>query len=450
MSLPALLVVLASSGLTSAAGAEKFRAVAVKAVVAMWLSGLICLPIVVTILLKPITRLVRVLQTRDDTLERRKTLASLRQRRDLYSDAAVALSDLDKERTSYVRDVTRRDQKAKDSSKQLAAVLQAMVEGVLAVDGLERIVFANSAACRILELDPVSVGGRLIFECVRSSHVHDAFNDAVRQQEVVTPEFRLSRSDILIKLTASPVTGGGAVLVMEDVTEVRKLETMRRDFVNGVSHELKTPLTVIQACTETLLDGATEEPEAARRFLGQIQQQSERLLQMILGMLQLARVESGQQVLDKEPVDLCDIARRVVAEMNPVVEGSQRTLELTGAEELYILGDYQAIRTVVGNLVDNALKYTAEGGKVRVALTAEQEANVITISDDGIGISVQEQKRVFERFYRVQRDRNRDRGGTGLGLAIVKHLCEAMDAEVTLQSVPGKGSSFEIRFPFED
>jgi len=450
LSFPALLLVLAGSGLADTDGAQHFHSLAVKALLTMWLAGAICVPVMVTILLTPLQRLVQALQSRDDTLERRQTLANLRHRRDLFGEAAIALGQLDNERTNYFRDVTRRDQEAQASSKQLAAVLQAMVEGVLAVDGQDRVVFANSAACRMLELNAASVGGRLIFECVRSSHVHDAFNEAVRQQEAVGLEFRLSRMDILVKLTASPVAGGGAVLVIEDVTGVRKLETMRRDFVNGVSHELKTPLTVIQACTETLLDGAIDDTDAAKHFLGQIQQQSERLLQMILGMLQLARVESGQQVLDSEPVDLCDIVRHIVAEIHPVAEGSQRILEMLGADELYVLGDYQAIRTVVGNLVDNALKYTKEGGKVSVTLTAGDEANVITISDDGIGIPPQEQPRVFERFYRVQRDRNRDRGGTGLGLAIVKHLCEAMGAAVSLESHPGKGSTFQIRFPFDD
>lgn len=448
VSIPALLMILERADVSGSAESATNQPVAVEGIVAMWLTGMVCVPIVAAFILAPMGRLARVMGTRDDSVERRKTLGQLKKRRDIIGDAAIALCKIEEERFGYRQDATLRDQQAQASSKQLAAVLQAMVEGVLAVDGGERILFANSAACRMLELKPGAIENRLIFECIRSTAVHDAFKDAVQQQETVSTEFRLMRNNILVKLMASPVAGGGAVLVLEDVTEVRKLETMRRDFVNGVSHELKTPLTVIQACTETLLDGASEDPDAAKRFLGQIQQQSERLLQMILGMLQLARVESGQQVLDSEPVDLCDIVRHVVAEMNPVVEGSRRTLELLGETELYVLGDYQAIRTVVGNLVDNALKYATEGGTVSVDLRSEDSANIISISDDGIGIPLEDQERIFERFFRVQRDRNRDRGGTGLGLAIVKHLCEAMGAKIKLRSVPGKGSTFEIRFPF--
>lgn len=424
--------------------------IVVEAVLAMWLWGFVSVPIIAAIFISPLQRLADVLKTNDDSVQRRKNLSELRQRRDEISEAAIAVGQIDEDRAKTRANAAQREQQAQESTRQLSAVLQAMVEGVLAVDGTERLMFANTAACTMLEMPPENLQGRLVYDCVRSSNVQEAVREAVGQRAIVNIECRLPRNDALVKLVASPLAGGGAVVVLEDVTEVRKLETMRQDFVNGISHELKTPLTVIQACTETLLDEANDDIDASKRFLGQIQQQAERLLQMILGMLQLARVESGEQVLDKEPVDLFGIARDVVAEMKPVAEGTQRTLQLLGESELFVLGDYQAIRTVIGNLVDNALKYTTEGGNVSVTLAVEDTANLVQISDNGIGIPVEDQNRVFERFFRVQRDRNRDRGGTGLGLAIVKHLCEAMGAEIKLTSDHGKGSKFEIRFAFND
>ena len=239
-------------------------------------------------------------------------------------------------------------------------------------------------------------------------------------------------------------------MVLADVTEVRKLESMRRDFVSGVSHELKTPLTVIQACTETLLDGALADEDAAKRFLRQIEEQSERLLQLILGMLQLARLESGEQVFDEEPVDLYSVADQVIKAMLPVAAGKQISLTLVGEQELFVLADFQAVRTVAGNLIDNALKYTPDGGSVSVELKSDDASNSLIVKDTGVGISETDQKRIFERFYRVERDRNRERGGTGLGLSIVKHLCQAMHADVSLHSAAGKGATIEVRFPFRD
>ena len=283
-----------------------------------------------------------------------------------------------------------------------------------------------------------------------SSAFHETVRESVQQRIQANLEFRLARGNTQIALSASPIPTGGAVLVLDDVTEVRRLETMRRDFVSGVSHELKTPLTVIQACTETLLDGAIEDHSAARQFLQQIEEQSERLLQLILGMLQLARLESGEQVFQQEPVDLAETARQILTAMKPVAEGKQIRISQTGESELFVLADFQAVRTIVGNLVDNALKYTPEGGMVEIAVASDEHAASLKVVDNGVGIPLKEQARVFERFYRVERDRNRERGGTGLGLAIVKHLCHAMHAEIVLDSDIGQGCTITMRFPFQE
>ena len=431
---------------TPAAGLE----LDLRSFVAIWAVGTVCLAFTAANVVRPVGLLTQALQAREDSRQRRDVMNRLTARNDEPGDAARALARIDAERSVDHQNIEERQQQVRLSATQLSAVLQAMEEGVLAVAADERVLFANKAAGRLLNLDPVAIEGRMVFECLRISHVHEAVKEAITAAESVSVEFRLPRSEIMVAMVASPLATGGVVLVLVNVTEVRRMESMRRDFVSGVSHELKTPLTVIQACTETLLDGAIDEPETAKRFLGQIEQQSERLLQLILGMLQLARVESGQQLLDDEPVDVFNIADDVVAEMRPVAEGKRIALDLAGEKELFVLGDYQAIRTIVGNLVDNALKYTNEGGEVRVVLQTDTSGNSLCVTDTGVGISQTDQERVFERFYRVERDRNRERGGTGLGLAIVKHLSQSMGAEVNLTSTPGKGSSISIRFPFRE
>ena len=167
-------------------------------------------------------------------------------------------------------------------------------------------------------------------------------------------------------------------------------------------------------------------------------------------MLQLARLESGEQVFEEEPIDLFAVADQVIKAMMPVAEGKHIKLSLVGETELFVLADFQAIRTVAGNLIDNAIKYTPEGGSVTVHLVAAEDANVLRVVDTGVGIAEKDQKRIFERFYRVERDRNRERGGTGLGLSIVKHLCQAMHADVSLKSAAGKGATIEVRFPVSE
>lgn len=416
----------------------------------VWLCMTFCAGVAIAVALGPAQRLFRVLQLPYESAEHRELLAILQNQSDDVGDAACALAKRDAERLRQLQDVNQLVKHSQSTATQLSAMMQAMVEGVIAVDSDERILFANRVACEMLEIDASTIQKRRIFECLRVRHVQETLQEALLQGEPATVEFRLRRNDAQVILVASPIPGSGAVLVLHDVTEVRRLESMRRDFVSSVSHELKTPLTVIQACTETLLDGTIDEPDVARRFLGQIEEQSERLLQLILGMLQLARVESGEQMLSSEPVDLFEISDCIVSQLTPVAAGKQIALTLNGAAEMFVLGDYQALRTVVGNLVDNALKYTPEGGSVTVTLSSDDTANRLRVCDTGVGISKADQERVFERFYRVERDRNRERGGTGLGLAIVKHLVQAMNAEIHLSSTLGKGSTIDIVFPFRD
>lgn len=398
----------------------------------------------------PLRLLATAVNTDAESESLQRVRKFLGERNDEYGMIARGLDEILVSHDHRVEEVRRQDADIRATVNQLTAILEAMAEGVIAVDGDEQILFANEVACSMLELDQNSVRGRLIIEAVRNTDFHDVVAEAVRDREHSTVELRLARNDVQLAVSASPIAGSGAVLVLNDVTEMRRLEAMRKDFVAGVSHELKTPLTVIQACTDTLLDSDVQDPRQARNFLTQIQEQCDRLLKMIIRMLQLARVESGEQIFSKDPVDLVESCQAVMSTMSLVAEMDSRELTLDGESELYVLADPQAIQTVIGNLIDNSLKYTDKGGRIELLTKAEDDAASITVRDNGRGIPLREQGRVFERFYRLERDRNRERGGSGLGLAIVKHLCSAMGAEITLESESGKGCAITIRFPFQD
>jgi two-component system phosphate regulon sensor histidine kinase PhoR len=447
-----VLLLQSDVGLRLAASETTIHSASRAAVVA-WLCGTACLGFVASTVVNPLRMLLRAITTREGSGDRVDLLMRLSDRTDEFGLIAESLRQFDAERQAQVTDLEQTTTEVRELANRLSIVLQSMVEGVVAVDQNERILFANDVACRMMGTARSAVQGRMIYEAIRQPDLHETVREAIQSDEPKDLEFRLPRGDTQLAVVAAPIKDGkstGAVLVFHDVSEIRRLEAMRRDFVSGVSHELKTPLTVIQACTETLLDGAIEDRETAERFLKQIEEQSERLLQLILGMLQLARVQSGEQAFKREPVAVHEIAAELVRSMQPVAESKNIELALSGEEEMYVLSDEYALRTILSNLIDNAIKYTGADGHVRVEMIAEDEANTIRVSDDGAGISAEHQKRVFERFYRVDKDRNRERGGTGLGLAIVKHLCHTTGADLSLESKVGKGTTITVRFPITD
>jgi two-component system, OmpR family, phosphate regulon sensor histidine kinase PhoR len=246
----------------------------------------------------------------------------------------------------------------------------------------------------------------------------------------------------------------GVVLVMHDTTELRRLESLRRDFLANVSHELKTPLSSIKAYAETLRNGAMNDPDASQRFLARIEEQSDRLHHLILDMLMLARIESDQQAFEIVPVDVAQVANSCLENQRRAAESKRIQLELQpSSSPCSARADYEGLREILDNLIDNAIKYTPEAGKVSIAWSEERGAGSlqpsvrIAVRDTGIGIKLDDQRRVFERFYRVDKARSRELGGTGLGLAIVKHLAQSFDGTVGVESEPGKGSTFWVELP---
>ncbi|MEQ8838679.1 MAG: ATP-binding protein, partial [Lacipirellulaceae bacterium] len=240
----------------------------------------------------------------------------------------------------------------------------------------------------------------------------------------------------------------GVVLVIDDVTAMKKLEGLRQQFVSNVSHELKTPLSSIKAYTETLLNGAIEDEENRVRFLERIDEQADRLNQLIHDMLSLARIEAGRDILDVKSLPLAPLISQCVADHESLAASKPVRLVNEAAEtSLKVAADEESLRQVLSNLIDNALKYTPPDGEVRVRVQQDEELVTIEVADTGIGIAPQHQDRLFERFYRVDKARSRELGGTGLGLSIVKHLCQAMNGEVTVSSEIGKGSQFRVKLP---
>ena len=240
----------------------------------------------------------------------------------------------------------------------------------------------------------------------------------------------------------------GVAVVLHDVTELRQLETMRQDFVANVSHELKTPLASIKAYAETLRLGAIHDDEKNMQFLEQIEFQADTLNQQIQDLLQLARVESGEKTFSVSDVDVNMVCESLHRQFLDSAAGRQLELHLQLTQPSPLARcDVNAIETVVKNLVVNAIHYTPEGGRVSISTSVEGDWVVISVIDTGIGIAPDQQARVFERFYRVDKARSRDMGGTGLGLAIVKHLTQAFGGTVTLESQLGKGTQFYVRLP---
>jgi two-component system phosphate regulon sensor histidine kinase PhoR len=338
---------------------------------------------------------------------------------------------------------------------QLEAILAGMVEGVIAVDSEERVVHLNHVAAQVFGVEPVQCLGRRIWELIRVPALNDTVGTTMRDAVTTRAEIRLTQQgqDTLLELHASPLRDAhgslvGAVVVLHDVTELRRLETVRREFVANVSHELKTPLTAVHGLAETLLDDEEMPHDTQRRFLGKICGQSARLTALVGDLLTLSHIESEESALERVRLDLREPLQESAQALATAAEEHGLALELQlPAAPVAVLGDHEALRQIVGNLLDNAIKYTPAGGRVSLCLRSGNGRALIEVRDTGIGIEPQEQQRIFERFYRVDKARSRELGGTGLGLSIVKHLTLALDGQVSVESMPGRGSTFIVQLP---
>ena len=336
-----------------------------------------------------------------------------------------------------------------------AAILGSMVEGVAVVNGAERLVFANPGFASILGLDVPPVSGSSLLEVVRQTELIEAVRRVLAGESRVEAEIATGtlRQHYFAATVASVRAGetSGAVIVLHDITELRKLERIRRDFVANVSHEFRTPLTAIQGFAETLIGGALDDPQNRGRFLGIILEHSRRLARLTEDLLKLSQMDAERLELEVRSVGVAQLVESCYETAQRRAAEKDLSLTLNLPTHLPdVAGDNRRLQEVLQNLLDNAIQYTLPGGKIVLSAEAGNDEVIFTVADTGIGIPQADQPRIFERFYRVDVARSREAGGTGLGLAIAKHLIEVHGGRIWAESELGVGSKFHFSVPVFD
>jgi two-component system, OmpR family, sensor histidine kinase SenX3 len=347
-------------------------------------------------------------------------------------------------RLSDTTDVLESDPDEPPSSVE---VIQALPVAVAVVDADDDVVLANRTA---VELGVVR-GRRLLVADLRSLARQTRLDGRAHETEVEVASTRLARLPEALRVRLAPVGRSGHVaLLLEDVTEARRVEAVRRDFVANVSHELKTPVGAMGLLAEALVDAA-DDPVAVRRFAGRVQHESERLARLVQELIDLSRLQGGDPLPDQEPVAVDRVVAEAVDRARTAAAAAGITVVRGGEQGLTVLGSESQLVTALGNLIENAVHYSPDGTRVAVAVrrVGPDDAGVVELSvtDQGIGIPEKDLERVFERFYRADPARSRATGGTGLGLAIVKHIATNHGGEVRVWSVEGSGSTFTLRLP---
>ena len=374
------------------------------------------------------------------------------------------ISDLARSLNETAQHMEREIRLLSGERNRSSAILRSMVEGVAVIDAQERFVFCNRAFSEILNVEALSSEGVPLIELVRNSELLSLIRKALQGEEGLQSDIAMGIvQPQSFSVTAAPVKAlesgsaeksvlagkpSGAVVVLHDVTELRRLERVRQDFVANVSHEFKTPLTAIQGFAETLLGGALNDPKNNRRFLEIIREHAARLARLTDDLLKLARIEAGKLDVQFFPVSLMELIEGCAE--TALLKASRRhiSFEIDVPPGLpTIRGDSILLHDVLQNLLDNAIQYTPPGGRIQVSVTPGEREAIVTVVDTGIGIPLAEQERIFERFYRVDAARSREAGGTGLGLSIAKHIVEAHGGRLWVESAVGRGSNFSFSMP---
>lgn len=366
-------------------------------------------------------------------------------------DGTREIGDLGRSFNSMIAELQASRETIERTGVRLESVMAGLQDGVILTDADGRVVRLNRAAERMLETTERAAEGRPYMQVSRDHQLAKQLREALAgdQQADVTIDYGLDRK--VLQATASLIQGESerlGLIVLRDITRLRQLEMMRRDFVANVSHELRTPLTSIRALTETLEAGAIDDPELTDEFLSRILGEVDRLTALVEDLLDMARLEAGRSPLDLQIVDPGELVQRGADRLRPQVERARLTLTVEVGQGLVPISvDRSRIEQVLINLVHNAIKFTPPGGKIIVRVEREGRFITTTVEDTGVGISVADQTRIFERFYKSDKARHSE--GTGLGLAIAKHIVQLHGGQISLESKSGEGARFRFSLPID-
>jgi two-component system phosphate regulon sensor histidine kinase PhoR len=365
---------------------------------------------------------------------------------DELGDLARAFNHMSEQIRARIQEVTA-------AKARLEAVLLSMFEGVMVLDASGKIRLMNERLKEYLKVEDNPIG-RKTLEIIRNIEIQEIVDKSLkikkglesREISVLIPDERI------LSVHATPIINKGntegSVLVFYDITDLRRLEKIRQDFVANVSHELRTPISSIKGYAETLLDGAIDDKENAKDFIEIIHSDSERLASLINDILDLSKIESGELKLGIQPISLTPIIKKVVKLLTKQAKAKGVKIELDVSNTVCkVMADKERIAQVVLNLLDNAIKYNKLNGKVTISYKEDKKLLKVNITDTGLGIPAKDLDRIFERFYRADRARSREIGSTGLGLSIVKHIIEAHGGAVSVESIPDDGSVFSFTLP---
>jgi two-component system phosphate regulon sensor histidine kinase PhoR len=332
----------------------------------------------------------------------------------------------------------------------MVTVLSSLTDGVIMTDSEENIMLVNPAAERLFNFKEEKVIGRPLIEAIQDYEVDNAVKKCLKTATEQTALLD-SATGKFLRVIVAPITTGRAtasLILLQDLTELRNLQTMRRELVGNISHELRTPIAGIKAMVETLKNNASNDKAARKDFLARIDGEVDRLAQIVSELTELSRIETGRADFRIAPMDLNQVIDEVVAQMKPLAKKQHVTITTDLDKDRHMIeADKEKIRQTIINLVHNAIKFNNSGGKIKISTSTDSKSAIVSIADTGIGISKEDLPHVFERFYKV--DEARSKGGSGLGLAIAKHTIQAHGGNIRAQSEQGKGSIFTFSLPFK-
>ena len=353
-----------------------------------------------------------------------------------------------------VKQIKKRMGNLEEERAKISAIVQNLVEGVVAFDHQGQVLFSNSSACRILGLDEQQLQGQSVWEVIRNKELAElvercrdlSLYERQRAEVVIHAPTRMT---VEVYGLPFPLANqkNGSVIVLHDVTQLRRLEQVRAEFIDNVSHELRTPLAAIIGYLETLIDEPTLETPNNRKFVHVAHQHAERLSRLVDDLRSLSEIESGKIALRCEAVGLKDVVDEVSEMFQSQIQKKHLHITNRIEEEARVWADRDRVIQILLNLVDNAMKYTSDGGNISFHAQRQNERILLHVNDTGQGIPSTDLPRITERFYRVDRARSREGGGTGLGLSIVKHLVQLLGGQLRIQSELGKGTTVELNFP---